>query len=69
MSDGIHPVPSSRYPPAGPAPGEEQKETEHMKTNGAFKALERVTRIELVSPAWKAGALAIVLHPHCLNSA
>lgn len=40
-----------------------------MKTNGAFKALERVTRIELVSPAWKAGALAIVLHPHCLNSA
>ena len=25
--------------------------------------LERVTRIELASPAWKAGALAIVLHP------
>ena len=26
--------------------------------------MERVTRIELASPAWKAGALAIVLHPH-----
>ena len=26
--------------------------------------LERVTRIELASPAWKAGALTIVLHPH-----
>ena len=25
--------------------------------------VERVTRIELASPAWKAGALAIVLHP------
>ena len=25
--------------------------------------MERVTRIELASPAWKAGALAIVLHP------
>lgn len=24
---------------------------------------ERVTRIELVSPAWKAGALATVLYP------
>ena len=24
--------------------------------------LEQVTRIELASPAWKAGALAIVLH-------
>ena len=24
--------------------------------------MERVTRIELASPAWKAGALAIVLH-------
>ena len=27
-------------------------------------SLERVTRIELASPAWKAGALTIVLHPH-----
>ena len=26
--------------------------------------LERVTGIEPASPAWKAGALAIVLHPH-----
>ena len=26
--------------------------------------MERVTRIELASPAWKAGALAIVLYPH-----
>ena len=26
--------------------------------------MEQVTRIELASPAWKAGALAIVLHPH-----
>ena len=25
--------------------------------------MERVTRIELASPAWKAGALAIVLYP------
>lgn len=25
--------------------------------------MEQVTRIELASPAWKAGALAIVLHP------
>ena len=29
-----------------------------------WRILERVTRIELASPAWKAGALAIVLHPH-----
>ena len=28
-----------------------------------WRILERVTRIELASPAWKAGALAIVLHP------
>ena len=28
------------------------------------RMMERVTRIELASPAWKAGALAIVLHPH-----
>ena len=28
------------------------------------KKLERVTGIEPASPAWKAGALAIVLHPH-----
>ncbi len=28
--------------------------------------LERVTGIEPASPAWKAGALAIVLHPHAL---
>ena len=28
-----------------------------------WRVLERVTRIELASPAWKAGALAIVLHP------
>ena len=26
--------------------------------------LEQVTRIELASPAWKAGALTIVLHLH-----
>ena len=26
--------------------------------------MERVTGIEPASPAWKAGALAIVLHPH-----
>ncbi len=29
-----------------------------------WRILERVTRIELASPAWKAGALTIVLHPH-----
>ena len=29
--------------------------------------LERVTGIEPASPAWKAGALAIVLHPHALR--
>ncbi len=28
-----------------------------------WRIVERVTRIELASPAWKAGALAIVLHP------
>ena len=28
------------------------------------KTMERVTGIEPASPAWKAGALAIVLHPH-----
>ena len=28
------------------------------------KLLERVTGIEPVYPAWKAGALADVLHPH-----
>ena len=28
-----------------------------------WRVLERVTRIELASPAWKAGALTIVLHP------
>ena len=27
-----------------------------------WRILERVTRIELASPAWKAGALTIVLH-------
>ena len=27
--------------------------------------LERMMRIELTFPAWKAGTLAIVLHPHC----
>ena len=30
----------------------------------AHKKVERVTGIEPASPAWKAGALAIVLHPH-----
>ena len=29
-----------------------------------IKSVERVTGIEPASPAWKAGALAIVLHPH-----
>ena len=29
----------------------------------AHKKVERVTGIEPASPAWKAGALAIVLHP------
>ncbi len=28
------------------------------------ETVERVTGIEPASPAWKAGALAIVLHPH-----
>ena len=28
------------------------------------ETMERVTGIEPASPAWKAGALAIVLHPH-----
>ena len=28
------------------------------------RILEQVTRIELASPAWKAGALTIVLHLH-----
>ena len=28
------------------------------------KLMEQVTGIEPASPAWKAGALAIVLHPH-----
>ena len=31
------------------------------------RILERVTGIEPASPAWKAGALAIVLHPHALR--
>ena len=30
--------------------------------------LKRVTRIELASPAWKAGALTIVLHLHLPSS-
>ena len=29
--------------------------------------MEQVTGIEPASPAWKAGALAIVLHPHGLK--
>ncbi len=29
-----------------------------------FFWMEQVTRIELASPAWKAGALTIVLHLH-----
>ena len=29
-----------------------------------IEKVERVTGIEPASPAWKAGALAIVLHPH-----
>ena len=32
-----------------------------------WRILERVTRIELASPAWKAGALTIVLHLHTLR--
>jgi hypothetical protein len=28
---------------------------------------KRTTGIEPAFPAWKAGALAIVLHPHCAN--
>ena len=32
-----------------------------------WRILEQVTGIEPASPAWKAGALAIVLHPHALR--
>ena len=39
-----------------------------QKRKPSFKAfrLERVMGIEPTSPAWKAGALAVVLHPHLL---
>ena len=30
-----------------------------------WRIMERVTGIEPASPAWKAGALTIVLHLHC----
>ena len=31
-----------------------------------WRIMERVTGIEPASPAWKAGALAVVLHPQAL---
>lgn len=33
-----------------------------------LRHMERVTGIEPASPAWKAGALAVVLHPHMVSS-
>ena len=33
-----------------------------------IKSVERVTGIEPASPAWKAGALAIVLHPQAADT-
>ena len=36
----------------------------YWRISQAHQKLERVTGIEPASPAWKAGALAIVLHPH-----
>ena len=33
-----------------------------------WRIMERVTGIEPASPAWKAGALTIVLHPHMVSS-
>ena len=33
-----------------------------------WRMLERVTGIEPASPAWKAGALAVVLHPQAADT-
>ena len=73
MSGGIHPASSSRYPSESSARKISLYITPQTKGGCVWPRssmglrgvlpLERVTRIELASPAWKAGALAIVLHP------
>ena len=35
----------------------------HSKTLQFFWGIERVMRIELTSPAWEAGVIAIIRHP------